>query len=100
MPGIDIGDIFEDIVSERNRDQALTDARPVVLVKGSISASERRLTICASCYHLKRYHILTPVLLNGVEVLLEKCKYETCKNKCKGYKQKETNDYKRDDIKR
>ena len=84
MPLPELSDVFASLAVDEAEQKRLTDARPIILVR-PIAPGEKT-EICAYCHHLKRYHVLS-ALPDGCYSL--KCKYETCKTRCKGYKQRE-----------
>ena len=84
MPLPELSDVFASLAVDEAEQKRLTDARPIILVR-PIAPGEKT-EICAYCHHLKRYHVLS-ALPDGCYSL--KCKYETCKQRCKGYKQRE-----------
>ena len=84
MPIPDLQTVFRAIAEDSQESARLENARPVIFVKKL--SPEEKAEICGHCGHLKRYHVLS-ALPDGCYGL--KCKYETCKTRCKGYKQKE-----------
>ncbi len=67
--------LLEGIALEQHNMQVRQDARELIQ---PLSPAERAAK-CASCHHLKRYHIE----VNGIL----KCKYETCATRCRGFVQ-------------
>lgn len=84
MPLPELEDVLKGIAEDAATSERLTSARPIILVRPI--AQGEKTEICAYCHHLKRYHVLS-ALPDGCYSL--KCKYETCKTRCKGYKQRE-----------
>ena len=69
--------IFTKIATEAKLDEEREAAREMIYC--TPLTAEDRAAKCASCHHLKRYHIET----NGIL----KCKYETCATRCRGFVQ-------------
>ena len=72
--------LYKEIATEQKLISDREAAREIIYATASrpLSPAERAAK-CASCHHLKRYHIET----NGIL----KCKYETCATRCRGFVQ-------------